>query len=86
MNSSFLLQAEMDARIARFQQLLQERDGEVNRLQTEQRVRDKITMKNSSFIIMIIFFMTVQVQTASGDKSNYIPAMQHPPQKSQVNL
>ena len=33
------LQAEMDARIAEIQQQLRERDAEINRLQTEIRVR-----------------------------------------------
>ena len=73
----------MDARIAQFQQQLQEKDGEINRLQTEQRVRDKTTMQNSSFIIMII--LCVQAQTTSEGEREYVPAMQHPPQKPQVN-
>ena len=51
-----LLQAEMDARIAQLQQELKERDGEINRLQTEQRVRNKTTIQNS-YIIIIVFFM-----------------------------
>ena len=42
----FFSQAETDVKIAGFQQQLQERDAEINRLQTEQRVRDKTTMKN----------------------------------------
>ena len=74
----------MDARIAQLQQELKERDGEINRLQTEQRVRDKTTMKKGYIIIMI--FMYVQAQTTSGDKSEYVPAMQHPPQKPQVTF
>ena len=51
-----LLQAEMDARIAQLQQELKERDGEINRLQTEQRVRNKTTIQYS-YIIIIVFFM-----------------------------
>lgn len=46
----------MDARSAQLQQELKERDGEINRLQTEQRVRNKITIQNS-YIIIIVFFM-----------------------------
>ena len=46
----------MDARIAQLQQELKERDGEINRLQTEQRVRNKTTIQNS-YIIIIVFFM-----------------------------
>ena len=72
----------MCARIAQFQQQLQEKDGEINRLQTEQRVRDKTTMQNSYIIVMIILY--VQAQTTSGDESEYIPAIQHPPHKQQV--
>ena len=45
----------MDAKI----QQLQERDGEFNRLQTEQQVRDKTTMQNSYIIIMICSFVVV---------------------------
>ena len=70
----------MYARIAQFQQQLQERDGEINR--TEQRVRDNATMQNSYIIIMIILY--VQAQTTSEDEREYIPALQHPPQKQQV--
>ena len=40
---------------------LQKRDCEINRLQTEQRVRDKTTMKNSYIIIMICSFVVVVV-------------------------
>ena len=46
----------MDARSAQLQQELKERDGEINRLQTEQRVRDKTTMQNSYSIIMIFMY------------------------------
>ena len=46
----------MDARIAQLQQKLKERDAEINRLETEQRVRDKTTMKNSYIIIMIFMY------------------------------
>ena len=53
-----LLQAEMDARSVQFQQELEEKDAEINRLQTEQRVRYKAIMKNSYSIKMVILLCT----------------------------
>ena len=53
-----LLQAEMDARSVQFQQELEEKDAEINRLQTEQRVRYKTIMKNSYSIKMVILLCT----------------------------
>ena len=55
-------QAETDVKIAGFQQQLQERDAEINRLQTEQTVRDKTTMKNSYIIVMIFFFVVHRIK------------------------
>ena len=46
----------MDARSAQLQQELKERDAEINRLQTEQRVRDKTTMQKGYIIIMIFMY------------------------------
>ena len=59
---NFFSQAETDVKIAGFQQQLQERDAEINRLQTEQRVRDKTTMKNSHIIVMIFFFVVYRIK------------------------
>ena len=46
----------MDARSVQFQQELEEKDAEINRLQTEHRVRDKTTMQTSYSIIMIFMY------------------------------
>ena len=45
----------MDAKI----QQLQEGDGEINKLQTQQRVREKATMQNCYINNLLLFFFVV---------------------------
>ena len=76
-----LLQAEMDAKI----QQLQERDGEINKLPTEQRVRDKTTMKNSYIIIIICCCCCCCVQDQTPSRYEHVNIKQSPTQEPLVS-
>ena len=59
----------MDARSAQFQQQLQERDAEINRLQREQRVRDM--HNDSAFVVVVfaVFFFDARVESVAARHS-----------------